>query len=88
MKITKTVEMTLTSPCEVEVTVNVKFDAYSFPAVFYIPNGDPGYPAEEGIDILDVTMHDGSDVPDWIDDDIIIAYIENNLELLEPDCDF
>jgi hypothetical protein len=43
-----------------------------------MPNGDPGYPPEETVDI--VKVH--GDVPDYITDEMIEDAIWDNLDLI------
>jgi hypothetical protein len=60
------------------VDVTVSFKYYYDPGKDYLPNGDPGYPSEETVDI--VKVH--GDVPDYITDEMIEDAIWDNLDLI------
>lgn len=64
------------------VEVDLKFEYYYDSGRSYMSNGDPGYPAEEGLDIVEIYNED--DLPEWATDDVIEDYIYENLhDLLE-----
>jgi len=56
---------------ETEETVNiyVRYNWYYDPGRSYMPNGDPGYPSESEIDIVEYHVSEDSNapLPDWFD---------------------
>jgi hypothetical protein len=59
-----------------EVSVDVSFKYYFDSGRMYMSNGDPGYPPEESLDILEVH----GDCPEWITDEMITDNIYENLQ--------
>lgn len=85
----------------IEYTVSCKADYYYDPGRMYMPNGDPGYPPEEGYDDLTLTYFDeytvydsdGNAIPDspWYDEhrEQIEKYISDDFSDVDAyDCDW
>lgn len=60
-----------------EFEVDIEFDYYYDPGRQYMPNGDPGYPEEETVEL--VKVHRKDSLPSWITDDVIYDKFEEDL---------
>ena len=67
---------------EQEFELQIEFRYHYDPGRYYMPNGDPGYPAETSADIIKIFNED--EKPSWITDEMIDKAFDAHLyQLLE-----
>ena len=72
---------------EAEFELEIEFRYHYDPGRYYMPNGDPGYPAEETADIVQIFNEDKK--PDWVTDEMIDEEFDIQLpRLLEQAQDY
>ena len=65
---------------ETEFELEIEFRYHYDPGRYYMPNGDPGYPAEETADIWQIFNEDKK--PGWVTDEMIDEAFEEQLPRL------
>jgi hypothetical protein len=74
---------------ETEETVNiyVRYNWYYDPGRSHMPNGDPGYPSESEIDIIEYHVSEDSNasLPDWFDQGMLEDKLWDEGDVFESD---
>lgn len=73
-----------------QVDIYVKYSWYYDPGRMYMPNGDPGYPAESEIDIKESYPNDDPNgkIPDWITDEMIENELFDEGDVFEDEYEY
>lgn len=70
-----------------ELDVFVRYKWYHDPGRAYMPNGDPGYPSESELDIVDSYPNNDPNepLPDWVDDSMLEDKLWEDGDVFEDD---
>jgi len=64
---------------EEDINVLVTFNSYHYPGRNYMSNGDPGYPDDSGMDIVEWVIHNRQEKkPNWLTDDLVQQEFDNS----------
>lgn len=74
---------------EESVNIYVRYNWYYEPERAWLPNGDPGYPAESEIEIIEFHVSEDpvATIPDWVDESVLEERLCEEGDVFESDYD-